>query len=230
MLEEQTALRNLVDIARVFEARGSRYMLSDGTLLGAVREGRFISWDTDTDVMVLIEGFDPRVLRDLLGEGFRLTRCFGFPHDGMEWTLEREGVRTDFFFVYPRKESWYLSAYWWDNADGTAEWIDYVHPPLEQGWIELLGQRFRAPADPEPYLARCYGESWRVPDENWDYRGDPPNAVRRPVRIRFADSVEAIADYLRRQAGIAIEREPGWVLPFVRMELAPEERTPFWLS
>lgn len=224
------ALRNLLDITRVFETRGSRYMLADGTLLGAVRDGTFIPWDNDTDLMVPIQGFNPLVLRDLFDEGFRFTRCFGFPDDGMEWTLERQGVETDLFFVYPRDGSCYLSAYWWDNGDGTAEWIDYIHPPMDEGWIEFQGHRFRAPADPESYLARCYGDSWRVPRDGWDYRLDPPNAVPRPARIKFAEGLEAVTDYVRGGAGILLEREPHWPLPFVRMGLALDPGLQAWFS
>lgn len=230
MISADAALRNLVDIAAVFEARASRYMLSDGTLLGAVRDGGFISWDNDTDLMVPIETFDPLVLRDLFDDGFRFTRVFGFPDDGMEWTLERQGVETDLFFLYPRDGSCYVSAYWWEIADGTAEWIDYLHPPFEQGWIDFGGHRFRAPADPESYLARGYGDSWRVPRDGWDYRLDPPNAVPRPVRIDFAESLRAVSDYVRRAAGIALERKPDWPLPFVRMGLPLDRTLHGWLS
>lgn len=237
LISADDALRSLVDIARVFEARGSRYMLADGTLLGAVRDGGFISWDHDTDLMVPIQGFNPRVLRDLFDEGFQLTRCFGFPEDGMEWTLERHGVYTDFFFVYPRDGSYYLSAYWWDNAcgtaededDGTAEWLDYIHPHWEDGRIELQGHSFSAPADPERYLAHCYGDSWRIPTDTWDYRRDPPNATRRPERISFTESFDAVSDYVRAGAGLAIERVPGWPLPFVRIELLLDDHLRTWL-
>lgn len=228
--DSSRALNTLVDIARIFESRGSRYMLSDGTLLGAVRDGGFIAWDNDTDLMVPIGGFDPRILRDLYDEGFQITRCFGFPEDGMEFTLNRQDVETDLFFLYPRGSQVYVSAYWWDNADGTAEWIDYLHPSFAEGWIEFQGHRFRAPADPEPYLARCYGDGWTAPNDTWDYRADPPNAVVRPNRIDFAESFAALADYLRRDAGLRLDRRPLWPLPFSQVWPSAHPDIERWLG
>lgn len=236
MIPATAGLRNLVDIARTFEARGSRYMLSDGTLLGMVRDGGFIAWDNDTDLMVPIDGFDPRILRDLHDEGFELTRCFGFPDDGMEFTLHRQGVETDLFFLYPRGPEVYVSAYWWDddywrdNGYGTAEWIDYCHPPFEEGWIDLHGHRFRAPADPDSYLTRGYGDSWRLPNDTWDYRTDPPNAVARPDRIDFAESFAVLTDYIRRETGLRLYRKAFWPLPFVHLGPALHPEMERWLS
>lgn len=184
-------------------------MLSDGTLLGAVRDGQFIPWDHDTDLLVPIQDFDPVVLRDLRDEGFQITRWFGFPEDGMELTLCRQGVNTDLFFLYPRGTGSYISAYSCDTTDGTAEWIDYDYPLMESGWIDFLGNRFRAPADPERYLAYAYGDSWRTPNDRWNWRLDPPNAAKRHQRMDFAASYRAIAEYVRHGSGMRLE--PRWV-------------------
>lgn len=42
-----------LDIKRVFELYNIKYMLSGGTLLGAIRHGGFIPWDDDIDLMMV---------------------------------------------------------------------------------------------------------------------------------------------------------------------------------
>ena len=42
----------LQDVTRVLEENGIEYFISFGTLLGAVRHGGLIPWDTDTDILI----------------------------------------------------------------------------------------------------------------------------------------------------------------------------------
>jgi lipopolysaccharide cholinephosphotransferase len=201
-MSSDNALRNLVDIAAAFDAKDVPYALFSGTLLGAVREGHFIRHDYDTDLTVPAESFDPGVLLDLRSRGFRIRKCLGFPDDGMYLSLTRSDITTDLDLLYPREDGVYLSAYI-DIRDGTAEWIDYLFPKLDYGWIEFMGHRFRAPKEPEVFLRCLYGDSWRTPDKNWHYAVDPPNAVPRRERLNLAASRTAIADYLQSHTGLS---------------------------
>jgi len=200
-MSSDNALRNLVDIDAAFHARDIPYCLSDGTLLGAFREGQFIRHDYDTDIYVPADGFDPGVLLDLRRRGFHIRKCLGFPDDGMYWALNRSKVTTDVFFLYPRDSGLYLSAYA-DFRGETAKWIDYLVPKFDYGWIELLGHQFRAPKEPEVLLRCSYGDSWRTPDKNWHYAIDPPNAAPRSERLNLAASQKAIAEYLQSRTGV----------------------------
>lgn len=49
-MTEKASVRDLKEIKEVFDKLGIRYWLDWGTLLGAVRDGKIIEWDTDIDL------------------------------------------------------------------------------------------------------------------------------------------------------------------------------------
>lgn len=205
-MSSKVALKNLSDIAHVLEDHGCLYSITSGTLLGAVRNCDFIGHDTDTDLMLPIDTFDPLVLRDLAARGFHICKALGYPDDGMEIGLERRGEVTDLFFLYPRREGHPRSVHTYFSVYGNVEssfatWIDYVFPEFEYGWLDFKGQRFRAPRNPEFLLSCLYGEEWRTPVTAWDYTSDPPNSRRREELLDVAASREALTKYFVQKAG-----------------------------
>ena len=55
IINKEISARNLLDFKRVLDDAGITFLLSYGTLLGAVREGDFISHDEDIDLIVSCE-------------------------------------------------------------------------------------------------------------------------------------------------------------------------------
>ena len=104
-------MRILSEIDRICKKYDIRYFISAGTLLGAVREGSFIPWDDDLDVIMLRDEFtkfSQVVAGELIPE---LT--FSFGQDGekdksylaaisiSEMEFRAEALRTFYEFPYP---------------------------------------------------------------------------------------------------------------------------------
>jgi hypothetical protein len=152
--------------------------LNYGALLGAVRGGRMIAHDSDTDVCYLSSCTTPaelitesyRIERVLRDRGWRLMRMSG---GDVKLLLPLSDGRTchiDVFVAFRVAGTFYQLG----NRSGALEESAIV--PL--GSIELHGRTFAAPADPEAMLAFLYGPHWRTPDPSFKY-ADPPAGVRR---------------------------------------------------
>jgi hypothetical protein len=182
-MNRRVARSNLLDICRTLESRNIQHWLTDGTLLGLMRNGSLLRHDGDTDLGVLASSFDPDVLDELELMGFTLEHYAGSPAEGMEITFSRADVRTDLFFFYATEKDIFHSAYWrFNESESTAERLDYHYQPFKIGKFLWHGNAFPIPDQPESYLEQKYGIEWRVPQRNWDYALDPFN-VRETGRI-----------------------------------------------
>jgi hypothetical protein len=124
----EVQLEMLLEVDRICRHLGVAYQLGAGSLLGAVRHGGFIPWDSDIDVVMLRTAYR-RFLREappLLDSRFflqtwrsdpRFPACFAkvrrhnsvFRLAGGERTQHHQGIYLDIFPFDPvRPESW-----WW---------------------------------------------------------------------------------------------------------------------
>ncbi len=49
-MNEEAAIKTLLEVKAVLDKHGVEYWIDSGTLLGAVRDGKFIPWDNDIDL------------------------------------------------------------------------------------------------------------------------------------------------------------------------------------
>ena len=52
-MDDERWIKNLKEIKHILDDAGVKYWLDLGTLLGAVRDGKFIPWDTDIDISTM---------------------------------------------------------------------------------------------------------------------------------------------------------------------------------
>ena len=140
-----------------------------GTLLGAVREGRFLGHDSDADLGYVSRHSDPV---DVIRESFRLQRAIAargmetYRYSGAAFRVrveERDGVARglDVFGGFLDSGRLYLM-----GEVGTEFDPAWIHP---LGTCTLAGREFPAPARPEKLLEAMYGPAWRVPDPAFQF-------------------------------------------------------------
>lgn len=228
-------------LARAFEAtdervreeilRGTRRAIDDlrdhagidaylnyGALLGAVREGRMLAHDSDTDLCYLSRHDSPA---DIILESYRIGRALR----ARGWTLLRmsggdiklllplsDGRRChiDVFVAFHRGETFYQLG----NRSGTLAREAIV--PFST--IDLHGHSFPAPRDPEAMLAFLYGPRWRTPDPSFRYADSPDGVRRLDGWLRgFRTEMGAWTEFHTSSDGASVPRGPSafarWVAP-----------------
>ncbi len=168
-------------IEETLDGSGYEYFVDFGSLLGLVRDHKFIEYDNDVDYgVVMDEGFSwGEFEQRLTASGMKKVKQFKQGEKITEQTYAYNGLTVDFFgsylqdghlvtYVYFRKEGFiYHSA----NEFHAARLALY---PIK-GTKKLLinGLECSVPSEPEKYLASIYTENWRVPDPNWVSENGP---------------------------------------------------------
>ena len=142
---------NLRDIKRILDNGGIRFWLAFGTFLGAVREGRIIPHDDDTDLAIIDKDI-PKLLDCVpalveIGFMLRLEKDV----EGYKCGLYRYGERTGFAVFSREKDKLVFKSIKYDSKD------------FNGNKIEFLGQHFSILNNPEKWLEYTYGDDWRTP-------------------------------------------------------------------
>lgn len=167
-----------------------------GTLLGAIRDKGFISYDYDLDVGV-IPGTTPEMIHEQMRKyGFILKKQTYIPEIEnivTEETYYRKNVGLDVFYYFESGEDWY--AYCprkheykdWKEAnvtDGFPVARSYV-PKSEFEKIDFLGIKITVPQKAHEWLKDIYSDSYMTPIKNWnpkDYKTRIMPATERCYR------------------------------------------------
>ena len=160
------------------EARGAPLSICYGTLLGAVRSGRFIGHDHDVDACFVCEAGD--------AEGAKAEMA----------ALVREMARRGFDFqlkpscVYlshpdiPEASIDVFHLYFDDTGElqfpfGSASREPFTRD-MFKGYttIELEGRRVHAVDDPAEFVSRIYGAGWREPNPGFNWKRERVRQAR----------------------------------------------------
>ncbi len=152
--------------------------LNYGALLGAVREGRMLAHDSDTDLCYLSAHTSPA---DLIAESYRISRALR----ARGWRLLRmSGGDVKLLLPLSDGRVCHIDVFAAFHVGGTFFQLGNRSGDLPREAIEpfstitLHGHDFPAPRDPEAMLAFLYGPQWRTPDPSFRY-ADPAAGVRR---------------------------------------------------
>jgi len=137
---------------------GFRPFLAFGSLLGFVREKKFITWDKDLDICFLLPETDVKKLEKLLSEsGFKiLISCADKIPYIMKCRLSGDHPVIDIAFFIKKGDK--LLTY---GAFSRGSVVRY-RTPFSLQEAEYYGVKIRIPENPEIFLTENYGD-WRSP-------------------------------------------------------------------
>lgn len=165
-------------IADLRDSVGIDAHVSYGCLLGAVREGRMIGHDSDSDLAYLSAYTHPT---DIVRESYRMEREMR----ALDWKVVRmSGADLKLFLPLPDGRSVHVDVFGAFHVGSTFYQLGgrSGHLPREAltpvSTVMLEGVELAAPADPEKVLEFLYGPGWRVPDPSFQPE-DPEPGVRR---------------------------------------------------
>lgn len=184
-MDKSIALRNLVSIKDILTELDLRYFLTDGTLLGLIRDSNFIDFDEDTDIGVFFEDFTDeklnRFTKAMADKGFVDLIEFGDYVNNFQMSFKRNGVKTDIFFYRPFEDKMIFHAFRGSEVITYFYRKELVEDLMQIGFI---GNSFHIPANYQEFLIAKYGQNWRVEDRSWDWAYSPFN-ILNPKPIVF---------------------------------------------
>lgn len=155
---------------------GKRAWLTDGTLLGFIRERDFIAHDHDMDLGMLINDLTPELIQSMVSHGFRLDGVRGTPDNGLEYTFEKNNELLDIFFFYKRGNQLWHSAWLKKKYQ-----INFIYDQFEIRPALFHGIDVWIPDAAEIFLEKKYGPGWIQKETSWSWAFSPKN-VKVPVK------------------------------------------------
>ena len=153
--------------------------LDFGTLLGYYRERDFINHDLDMDFGIIIPDYDDFLVveKELLNQGFQRTKEFYFDKNLVELSYNYKGLNVD--FILYKKDSNKISSdtiFYMTNALGNPTRYEVYH--YELPFFDLQECNFKnivvkIPSNVEEYLSNLYGEDFRIPNTNYNWKENP---------------------------------------------------------
>ena len=140
---------------KLLDARGIKFVLSFGTLLGAIRDQGIIKGDQDVDVFIREENKLYESLPFLMENGLHVIRI----NYGNVYSFRiNERCYIDIYILRPlRKSIWSLYCYalngWAMPKKHFKNFVPYV----------FLDNTYLVPENPEQLLEFWYGKDWRIP-------------------------------------------------------------------
>jgi len=155
----------LIDMDNILKKYKQPYFLTCGTLLGFVRENKFIEHDEDIDFGIFSDDLKVNI-DDILSNGvFSLKHKLGKPELGYELSFTHKELQISIdLFVYYKTPEYYWNATYFDLCNQTPnKMCRWKYTPFELQQISFLGRDFLIPANEDLFLTESYGKDWMTP-------------------------------------------------------------------
>jgi FkbM family methyltransferase len=143
----------LVELSGALNNLQIPFMLSDGVLLGAVRDGDFIPWDWDVEISIKVEDIFHKsdLILELLKDQDFILGTVNLKWDNYKINIHKYGSKFSMIGFYSQ-DGFRLRSAW--------KYPEVFFDKLES--IDFLGSQYLAPSPPEDYLEYQYGD-WKTP-------------------------------------------------------------------
>lgn len=183
-MDVENARKNFLEINDILNRLNVRFYLSEGTLLGAIRDGDFIAWDHDLDLRIMVTDWKSSMREDFELAGFRYkeslcSRLYKGKSSGC--VVIKRSIRADLAlnYYYP-PEDLYLTLAHRPNDFNTLRAASFYRG---DHFTDFAGVRVRVPHPPEEYLRIPYGEHWKTPrKDNYYLEGRKPISMEKYIK------------------------------------------------
>jgi len=204
------AKKSFLEAAEIMAKFNIKFHLSDGTMLGAIRDKGFISWDYDIDNRVAAADWDVSIIKEFEKNGFRCfrslnRRLYGDLPSGFDFIKRDIDIGFGLNYYYPPEDLMvFLAGRPIVGAVQPASFYRGNH------FIDFLDIKVRIPYPPGKYLILHYGKNWRIPEKGKGYLVD-----RKPI------SIEKYVKYFHEYPEINKKKEiiPIFIITCDRLEV-----------
>lgn len=158
-IDKEVMMKNLLDIKMVYDSHSIPFFFIFGTLLGAIREGDFITHDNDVDLGAYWEDRDRIIEANKELSNFNIETHIS-PYD-INYIKDNEKIEVWLFEDFGSKRIY-------DHKRcSNIKYDSLTLNKLET--IKFKGYEFDVPRNPKEFLEITYGKNWITPDVNGAY-------------------------------------------------------------
>ncbi len=148
-----------LEISEALDELKISYFLIGGVLLGAKRDKKFIEWDWDVEINLLMNDLNnnfEKILSKLLEKNFKIEDC----------RKTSEDSKINFYKNYNKDVTGYTISGWnHDKLNGRifrnrSGFPDHFIKEFEM--IEFYEKKFKAPSPIDEYLSYQFGDDWKI--------------------------------------------------------------------
>ena len=162
----------LEDMKTILDENNQKFFLVCGTLLGCIREKKFIEYDLDIDLGIFSDQYDKTIENKILNsDKFSLVHRLGELNKNYEISFKHiNGVKIDIFLHYKIEKNIYYAASFYGLCDKKPEkyckWKYKIDNLID---YKFFDKTYLIPKNYTEYLTDSYGADWETP-KNFSYK------------------------------------------------------------
>jgi len=164
IIKEKLYNECLSDVKKILDLHKQKFFLVFGTLLGCVRDNKFLKHDYDVDLGIFYDGMIPNIFDEIKkSKKFKYNKCDGNICDSYVIAFNHiNGTKLDiniFYNLY--KKDYYCSSFQTINKIKKCyKWKFTINDLIKTCFYNKL---YLIPSNYEDFLSDHYGKNWRIP-------------------------------------------------------------------